>query len=34
MNNYEKEKTNTQKPLFDYIKCPLNRYTFKIKNIR
>jgi hypothetical protein len=21
-------------PQFDYIKCPLNRYTFKVKNIR
>ena len=21
-------------PLFDYIKCPLHRYTFKVKNIR
>lgn len=22
------------KPLFDYIKCPLNRYTFKVKPIK
>jgi hypothetical protein len=21
-------------PLFDYIKCPLHRYTFQVKNIR
>lgn len=24
----------TMKPEFDYIKCPLNKYTFKVKNIR
>lgn len=23
-----------QTPHFDYIRCPLNRYTFKVKNIR
>lgn len=25
---------NLQKPQFDYIKCPLHRYTFSVKNIR
>jgi len=21
-------------PMFDYIKCPLNKWTFKVRNIR
>lgn len=25
---------NLQKPQFDYIQCPLHRYTFSVKNIR
>ena len=28
------EEPKQSLPLFDYIKCPLHRYTFKIKNIR
>lgn len=44
MNN-EQNNNNTQSqqlnipivstsPLFDYIKCPLHRYTFQVRNIR
>ena len=25
---------NEYNPILDYIKCPLNRYTFKVKKIR
>jgi len=41
MINYEKTKKSTKRqtnedsiPAFDYIKCPLNKYTFKVRNIR
>lgn len=33
-NTNIKVEGNERKPLFDYIKCPLSRYTFSVKPIR